>query len=63
MFWDNSVTAWLAASDGNPGEFPEFQNLNHADRTPGSNTLLLFLGNPEVQTFPYPCCIGLLLAS
>jgi len=48
VFWDNSLDIFLAAdADGHPGEFPEFQNLNHADRVPGSNTLLMFLGNPE----------------
>jgi polyamine oxidase len=48
VFWDNNAEAFLVAdANGHPGELPEFQNLNHADRTPGSNTLLLFLGNPE----------------
>jgi len=47
VFWDNSLEAWLAADPDEPGNFPEFQNMNHADRHPGSNTLLAFLGNPE----------------
>lgn len=48
VFWDNSASKWLAANgDGDAGEFPEYVNFNHADRVPGSNTLLLFLGNPE----------------
>jgi len=48
VFWDNSIDKWLAADDqDSPGEFPEFINLNHLGRVPGSQTLLLFLGNPE----------------
>lgn len=48
VFWDDEATKWLAADgNGRPGEFPEYINMNHATRVPGSNTLLLFVGNPE----------------
>ena len=50
VFWDDSVADWIAATDGAPGEFPEFRNMNHATRVPGSKILLLFVGTPSHQT-------------
>lgn len=51
VFWDNEDEAFLAASNGNRGEFPEFRNENHATRVPGSKTLLAFVGNPESMKY------------
>jgi len=51
VFWNNDDSAWLATSDGEAGDLPEFQNQNHADRIPGSNTLLLFVGNPQSSKY------------
>jgi len=49
-FWDPSVARWLAA-DSEEGSFPEYHNMNHPTNVPGSNTLLLFLGDPQSSEF------------
>lgn len=45
-FWNNMVPRWLSA-DNEYGAFPEWHNMNHRDHVPGSNTLFIWLGQPQ----------------
>merc|ERR1712136_578183 len=52
--WDNSLPAWLSAQAGghqSAGNFTPWHNMNHAERIPGSKTLLTFLGEPETSLY------------
>jgi len=45
-FWDATAARWLQA-DTDYGTFPEWHNMNHPLHIPGSNTLFLWLGEPQ----------------
>jgi len=45
-FWDPEIPRWLAA-DRELGSFPEWHNMNHPLHVPGSNTLFIWLGEPQ----------------
>ena len=64
VFWNNSMQKWLQSNAGSngsaaggpdgdgenaAGEFCVWHNLNHASLLPGSQTLLTFLGDPQVR--------------
>jgi len=54
VWWDNSLPAWLSAQAGghqSAGNFTPWHNMNHAERIPGSKTLLTFLGEPETSLY------------
>jgi len=46
-FWDNDAARWLQADSEELGAFPEWHNMNHDLHVPGSNTLFIWLGQPQ----------------
>jgi len=49
-FWDPKIPRWLAA-DPELGLFAEWHNMNHPLHVPGSNTLFIWMGEPQSTKF------------